>query len=319
MPPPNAKLDELARVVVRCYRDAEASAQANGWDVEEVARGSNGIVFRARSGAEDLAAKVSQLDERDRAGRELAAFELLARRGVTVAPEPKGVVRMPDGVPVAVLFAGWRPGAPVGQPPGPRSPVWQSILEAYAAVHRVELDGVRLRPAMLGVDVHQVVEDMRRRARLNGDRASEPLIDAAGRSIESTLPTGQARRLVHCDANLANVLLEGERTTIVDWENSGWGDPCFDIANIVLTPQLADQPLADWEPLFAAHAELLGDASLADRTRTHARLMAAWWVVRLRQELAAPTPRLPGVVRFGDTSTEERLARCEERADLVLG
>ena len=312
-------LDELATIVARCYRDGEGSARVDGWAVEEVARGSNGIVFRVRSGEEDLAAKVSQLDERDRAGRELAAFELLARRGVAVAPEPKGVVRSPDGVPVAVLFAGWRSGSPVERPPEPDAPLWRPILEAYAAVHRVELDGAALRPAMLGVDVHQVVADMRSRARLNGDTASEPLIDAAESSVESTLPANQARRLVHCDANLANVLLDGERTTIVDWENSGWGDPCFDVANVVMTPQLADRSLADWEPLFAAHAELLGDGSLADRTRAHARLMAAWWVVRLRQELAAPTPRLPGVARFGDASTRDRLARCEDRARDLFG
>ena len=312
-------LDDLATIVAHCYRDGEGSARANGWEVEEVTRGSNGIVFRVRSDAEDLAAKVSQLDERDRAGRELAAFELLARRRVAVAPEPKGVVRSPDGVPVAVLFAGWRSGAPVKKPPEPEAPVWRPILEAYAAVHRVELDGTALRPAMLGVDVQQVVEDMRARARLNGDTASEPLIDAAAGSLEPTLSTSRARRLVHCDANLANVLLDGERTTIVDWENSGWGDPCFDVANIVMTPQLADRSLAEWEPLFVAHAELLGDAALADRTRAHARLMAAWWVVRLRQELTAPTPRLPGVARFRDSSTKERLALCEQRAHALFG
>ena len=307
-------LDELATIVARCYRDGTTSTELGGWVVTEAARGYNGIVFRARSADADLAVKVSQLDERDRAGREHDSFALLADRGVTVAPEPKGVVRSPGGIPVAVLLAGWRSGNPVEQEPAPSSPVWRAIVEAYAAVHKVELDGANVRAAVLGVDLPQVVGDMRRRAKAGGDTTSEPLIDAAERSIEPAPPTGRGRRLIHCDANLANVLIDGERTTIVDWENSGWGDPCFDVANIVMTPQFADRPFAGWEPLFATHAELLGDDALADRTRAHARVMAAWWVVRLRQEISAPTPRLAGVVRPDEVSREERLARCEERA-----
>jgi hypothetical protein len=104
--------------------------------------------------------------------------------------------------------------------------------------------------------------------------------------------------------------------TIVDWENSGRGDPCFDVANVVSTPQLAGHDLSGWDGLFAEHAELLGDASLADRTRAHARVMSAWWVVRLHQELTAPTPRLPGIER--QQGVEQLAALCEVRAAELL-
>jgi aminoglycoside phosphotransferase (APT) family kinase protein len=313
---------DLARVVARFYRDGVNSAAFNGWTVEEAARGYNGIVFRVRSEDADLAAKVSQIDERDRAGRELAALELLDRHGVAVAPEPVGVVHAPDGISVDVMFARWRPGTPLAEPPSPGSSVWRTILEAYATFHRLGIadGGAPLRPAVLGVDLYQVVDDMRDRARQHGDLDSDGLIAAAERSIHATLPTVQSRCLIQCDANLQNVLLDGsgEAVTIVDWENSGWGDPCFDLANILMTPQLADRTVEEWEPLFAAHAELLGDSRLADRTRAHACVISAWWVVRLRQEIAAPTPRLPGVVRPGERTRKELVALCEERAATLL-
>jgi hypothetical protein len=59
----------VAALAARCYRDGITSATADGWLVEEIARGHNGIVFRARSGEHDLAAKVSQVDDRGRAAQ----------------------------------------------------------------------------------------------------------------------------------------------------------------------------------------------------------------------------------------------------------
>ena len=305
---------ELARLVARTYQDGLSSAESSGWTISEEARGYNGIVFRARSVDQDLAAKVSQIDERDRAGRELDALALLGDSQLRIAPEPIGVVRSPDGIPVAILLASWLPGTPVEHAPPTDSDVWLTLAESYASIHALELSAhTSLRPAVLGVDLKHVVDDMRRRV----SGTSDPLIAAAEASISATLPTGQSRRLIHCDANLANVL-RAESLMIVDWENSGWGDPCFDVANIIMTPQLADRSLDDWEPLFVKHAELLGDPMLAERTHAHARVMAAWWVIRLRQEIAAPTPRLSGVERSDLQTQEELLEKCEERASALL-
>lgn len=55
----------------------------------------------------------------------------------------------------------------------------------------------------------------------------------------------------------------------------------------MLAPQHARYDLAARDELFVGHTRLLGDERLADRTRAHAIVMVAWWVVRLRQERAA--------------------------------
>ena len=297
---------ELAALVARCYRDGVRSAAGAGWALEDIARGHNGIVFRACSSSDDLAAKVSQVDERGRAAREGAALELL--KGIGVAPRLAGLVHEPEDIRVDVLLTGWCNGKPIDEAPPPGAAAWDTIAQAYARVHSTEPVGAK--PTVLGVDPLQVVDDMRRRAeRLDSSPAE--LIAAAER-VARAVSAPAPRSLVHCDASPRNFLVDGRGVTIVDWENSGWGDPCFDVANIVVTPQLAEYGLSEWDGLFAEHAELLGDCLLAERTRAHARVMSAWWVVRLRQELAAPPARLEGVER---PQNLEKLADvCEHRA-----
>jgi hypothetical protein len=170
---------DLAALVACCYRDGLRSGAGNGWTLKEIARGHNGIVFRARSSTEDLAAKVSQVDERGRAAREAAALELLSESAV--APRLVGVVHESEGIAVDVLLTGWCDGAPVEAAPSAESPVWSAIVRTYARVHRLEARG---NPAVLGVDLAQVVDDMRRRA----TTLKEPpraLIEAARRDAAS--------------------------------------------------------------------------------------------------------------------------------------
>jgi hypothetical protein len=283
--------------------------------VEEAAHGANGIVFRARSGPVALAATVSQVDGRGRAARELAALTAMAAADLGRAPRPLGVTRL-DGV--DVLFSEWCDGLPLPEAPPPGTEVWERVAEAYAEV-RGRCDATGLEPTVLGVDFAQVVEDLRRRLRLFDDPDGERVASAAERSVPADLPPARPA-LVHCEASLANFLLgEDGELTIVDWENSGSGDACFDPANVVTAPQHAQHPPEAWDGLFVRHAQALGDERLAGRTRAHARVMAAWWVVRLRQEQAAPTRRLAGVAALAGDLLGERLQRCEERAAAVLG
>jgi aminoglycoside phosphotransferase (APT) family kinase protein len=282
--------------------------------VAEVARGSNGIVFRAKSATQDLAAKVSQIDGRGRAGRELEALTTIWAAGHAYVPRPLGVVR--EGS-VDVLITAWCDDEPLPDSPPPAATAWGAIAEAYAAVHGIPV-GPSLEPTVLGVDLAQVVEDMRGRLRLFDCPTGEAVAIAAERSVPPGLPPSR-RSLVHCEASLRNFLGGTDGSlTIVDWENSGLGDPCFDPANLVMAPQHARHELMDWDELFVRHATLLGDVRLAQRTHAHARVMAAWWVIRLQQELAAPTPRLKGVASPARELLAQRLAACEERAAKLL-
>jgi aminoglycoside phosphotransferase (APT) family kinase protein len=179
-----------------------------------------------------LAAKVSQVDERERAAREDAALRLLADAGLGYAPAPQGVVWV-DGL--DVVFSEWVEGRPLEEAPQSDSPVWRAVVDAYAEVHRGS-DPRSLAPTVLGIGLPQIVEDMRRRLRLFDDGDGDRVVDLARRRIPDDLPTPR-HALVHCEASLANFLRgSGRSLSIDDWENSGLGDACFDPANIVLAP-----------------------------------------------------------------------------------
>lgn len=308
-------MKDLAGFIAGCHRDGVERADYGEWTIELAARGFNGIVYRARADDDDLAAKVSRLDDRDRVGREVDALETLGALGYTGVPKLVGAIREIEDMPVAVVLMGWRQGEPLAAPPAPGSSVWAHVVRALAEIHMLEpVGGSSLRDAVLGLSLDQVVEDMLRRT-----HGSSELVVRAAEGVPRSLPPAR-RSLIHCDANLRNVLVDHDgAVTVLDWENAGWGDPCFDVGDLLASPQLLALDAQRFEPLIELHAELLGDPQLADRSRAYARLMIAWWVVRLRRELHTPSPRLDGVQRMTEGALQDLLSAYEARAELLFG
>ena len=247
-------MKELAGCVACCHRDGVERADYGEWTIELAARGMNGIVYRARAGNDDLAAKVSRLDDRDRAGREVDALEVMQALGYGRLPRLVEVIREVENMPVAVVLMGWREGEPLAAPPAPMSCVWTHVVRALAEIHMLQpVDGVSLQDAVLGVSLEQVVEDMLRRTH----GLSDELVVRAAEGVAGSLPPAR-RTLIHCDANLRNMLVDKDcGVTVLDWENAGWAIR----ASMVVTsssPQLVALDTQSFEPLVELHAELLG-------------------------------------------------------------
>jgi thiamine kinase-like enzyme len=71
----------------------------------------------------------------------------------------------------------------------------------------------------------------------------------------------------------------------VDWENSGWGDPAFEIANLITHPAYIKVPLSRWDWVIDAYCELARDDDIATRIRTHWKILLIWWVARTARYL----------------------------------
>lgn len=306
-------MNELLHLVARCYERRVNAVESDGWVVSLAARGHNGVVYRAQSDTCILAAKVSNIDGRDRAGREkkaLAAIGALQDRGV---PEVIATASRPNGLGIDVVLMTWCEGTPLHASPPTTSPLWERIVHALAEIHNLPIVEP-LPEAVLGVSPRQVVEDMRVRLVPSDDQ----LFARAARSVPDTLPPGP-RSVIHCDANLENVLVADDGSiTIVDWENAGLGDPCFDVGDLLASPALVTRDPAELAPLAKLHAQLAGDERLVERTLLYSQLMIAWWVIRLRQELRSPVPRLDGVKRHDVVALQELLAVYEKRAESLF-
>jgi len=73
----------------------------------------------------------------------------------------------------------------------------------------------------------------------------------------------------------------------VDWENSGWGDPAFEIADLRTHPAYLEIPATRWEWVVATYCDLRADAdpTAATRISLYYKVMLLFWVVRLARTL----------------------------------
>lgn len=91
--------------------------------------------------------------------------------------------------------------------------------------------------------------------------------------VRAEPPPPRERPLVlsHNDPNPSNLVLDGERVRLLDWDTAGPGDPFFDLAALALFLRLDDATAAR---LLSAH-DAAPPAPLPEGFRSHRRLVAA--------------------------------------------
>ncbi|HYF66289.1 MAG TPA: phosphotransferase, partial [Herpetosiphonaceae bacterium] len=88
------------------------------------------------------------------------------------------------------------------------------------------------------------------------------------------------RAMCRVDPNWRNFIRRPGDWASVDWENSGWGDPAFELADVMTHPAYAATAAERWDWLAAAYAERRRDPGAAVRARAYRTIMLVWWSVR---------------------------------------
>src|SRR3954447_12106858 len=180
--------------------------------------------LRARMGGHDYVIRLAGKDTRllgiDREAEHQAS---VAAARVGIGPEV--ALFLPEaGVLVTRFIGGERRDA--AEPSAPAVPA--DVAESLKTVHR----GPRLRQTF---SAFRIVEDYRVTAEDHGasvdDRYAE--VSALAGEIEAAL-VGPDHAPVPCHNDLlpANLIHDGERVRIVDWEYAGMGDGFFDLGNL---------------------------------------------------------------------------------------
>jgi len=86
--------------------------------------------------------------------------------------------------------------------------------------------------------------------------------------------------LCRCDANTLNYIRRPGAWASVDWENSGWGDPACEVAELTTHPAFADVNAERWEWVVNAYAGLVDDPAIACRIWAYREVLIVWWVFR---------------------------------------
>jgi aminoglycoside phosphotransferase (APT) family kinase protein len=280
---------QLADLLMRLSQgDVEADCSWRDWRIRRIEGGQNNLLYHADGPAGAFAVKFTIRDERDRAGREYAALRALRAAGLMIAPEPVLLDRASYPQPVVVQT--WLAGEVDAKPPADDDE-WLALLSHFVRIHELTRASVNVRLRRAVLNLRSAAEG--RRA-LRQQLAALPLHaqplemrEMISRVEALNLPVWAtpAEALCRVDPNIRNFIRRHSGWASVDWENSGWGDPAFEIADLITHPAYANVPTARWEWVIATYCGLRRDAGAETRIRTCELLMLAWWSARLARML----------------------------------
>lgn len=266
----------------------EQGERWHGAQIVRITGGWSSLLYRVTGSLGDLAVKFTVRDKRDRAGREYHSLLALRQAGLSVAPEPILLDRTRYAQPVVVQT--WLEGETSDRPPAGDAE-WERLLEHLATVHAVtpENTSVRLRRGVLDARtvregrkvVRQQVTRLPREAQPGSLRALLRRFEATEFSDWSA----GAVALCRVDNNILNVIRRPGPWASVDWENAGWGDPAFEIAQLMTHPAYIDVPPERWAWVVETTCGMAADGALGHRIRVYYRMLTVWWVARVARYL----------------------------------
>ena len=269
-------------------KDPSPDGQYQNWHITRITGGWNNLLYRATNSLSDLAIKFTVRDRRHRADREYSALSALHQAGLSIAPKPVLLDRTRYAQPVVVQT--WLEGKVSATPPT-TDDEWMALLQHLAAIHTLTPDktDVRLRKAVLNANnVKEGRKIVRQQMTLIPQEAQPASLQALLRQFEATrFPDWPEAPVALCrvDANTLNFVRRPGLWASVDWENSGWGDPAFEIADLMTHAAYVEVPSRRWEWAIDAYCNLTSDIGAAIRIQVYYKVLLVWWVARLARYL----------------------------------
>jgi aminoglycoside phosphotransferase (APT) family kinase protein len=257
--------------------------QWQDWYITPITGGLNNLLYRTTNSEYDLAIKFTIRDSRNRADREYGALLALHQAGLSIAPQPVLLDRDRYSQPVVVQT--WLEGEAVTTPP-PTDTEWECLLQHLATLHTLTpaKTSLKLPEAVLNANsIQEGKKIIQQQIALIPSEAQPTSLKTLTCHFETaTLPRWSKVPVALCrvDANCLNFIRRPGLWASVDWENSGWGDPAFEIADLMTHPAYISVPPSRWEWVVDTYCHLIGDASTAIRIQTYYKIMLVWWVAR---------------------------------------
>ncbi len=314
------------------------SAFWQGWHIQKINGGLNNRVYHVTALdcptnglPNNLAIKFTIRDARDRAGREFDTLTLLKRLGLSIAPEALWLdrhERQPALAPVIVQE--WMAGIVQRDPPDTDAE-WHKLLAHLRTIHAITPASAKdadiaLKHAVLtfnhaqeGIDA---VQWQAQRIPLSEQPSQmNDLIQCMTAIRWSTWPV-PALSLCRADTNTLNFIRREADWASVDWEYSGWGDPAFELADLMCMPPYQDVPPARWEWVLTMYTQGNEDAWFTQRVQTYRKLLLVWWVARFARAMYETPrnldPRLVEPDPGNDAQLRAKFTRYTQRAEQSL-
>jgi aminoglycoside phosphotransferase (APT) family kinase protein len=254
---------------------------------QKIEGGANNILYKVSGDEGDLAVKFTLRDGRRRAWREFQALQVVQSHGLAIAPEP--ILLDETSYPQPVVVQSWVEGAVTAVPPQTDAD-WQKLVQHYITLSQITPENTAVGLETAVINFHSVASGLahiqQQLTAIPPDYQPAPLKRLVQWVSELThdLPPAPMA-LCRVDANTLNFIRRSDAWASVDWENSGWGDPAFELADMITHPQFMDVPPERWAWVIALYGELCGEETAVTRVCTYYPLMLIWWVARLARAL----------------------------------
>lgn len=280
----SSQIRDLVRFL--SVQDPTAECEWDGWRIRVITGGRNNRLFRATRDNTDVAVKFTRRDERDRTGREYAALAVLQDAGLDIAPVPLMLDR--DSLAQPAIVQSWLDGDVVDGPP--RDDIeWERLLEHFALIHSVKPEGAcrALKEAVVtAYDAEGALAEVRKQVVILPQEARSPTLEALVARLESIRLHRFApvsRTLCRVDPNILNFIRRPGRWASVDWENAGWGNPAFEMAELTIHPAYIQSPNSKKDWLIQEFCREMRQPGWAEDIRFYRQEHAVWWVARLER------------------------------------
>ena len=255
------------------------------WHYQRISGSANNLLYRATNHTADLAIKFTIPDTRRRAYREYQALLTLQEVALRLAPYP--IFLDENNYPYPVVVQSWVEGEVTSQPPQ-TDEEWLHLIRHYATTAEVIPEKVT---RSLATAVITFTSPTQAQQQIQKQLAHIPS-SACPASLQTLLTRLDAWPILACppaptlalcrnDSNTLNFIRRPDQWLSVDWENSGWGDPAFEIVDIICHPQYASVPAERWQWVVRLYGEMVADETAVARIHVYTPYMLVWWVARL--------------------------------------
>lgn len=230
-------LDALLEFLSR-LPDLDAGEES-GWHYQRISGGWNNRVYRVQNAGLDWTVKFTRRDERRRAMWEYSGLFLVADVGCPLAPIPLFVDE--DSFPQPVIIQSWLLGN--GYARAPRSDAGLRAMAAYYRdLHHIRKEDI-IQPLPDAVLSPRSAAEARTltdsQLGLNSpEKLPRNLLEIISRLNATNFPEWQPppEVLLRNDPTPRNFIRRGHLLFSVDWENCGWGDAAFEMADWLAHP-----------------------------------------------------------------------------------
>lgn len=299
-----------------------ANGRFQDWTIQQISGGANNLLYRVTNQETDWAVKFTIQDARRRAVREYNALLALQQARLTIAPMPIWLDESRS-----VVVQSWVAGTVTADPPQTESE-WEHLVRHYATIHTLEPQNtqVAIEPAVLnfssipsayaGIQAHLAAIPPQHRPSI-----LQKLLPRLLAQAPTALPPCPLA-LCRVDANLLNFLRRPDGWYSVDWENSGWGDPAFEITDVMCHPRYESVSDEQWEWVAALYGQISRDKTAVSRIYAYYPFMLVWWVAKFGRMLyeipRGKDERLVTRPTNWQTDLENKLERYTQKAARVI-